>query len=64
MVRVGNGSVTMSALMRILQPEEFREAEEKRRAAEMLERAQRAARDRSTSTGARPSASTGSRGCW
>ena len=45
MVRVGNGSVTMSTLIRILQPEEFREAEEKRRAEEMLERAKRTARD-------------------
>ncbi|MCL2340758.1 MAG: bifunctional (p)ppGpp synthetase/guanosine-3',5'-bis(diphosphate) 3'-pyrophosphohydrolase [Proteobacteria bacterium] len=43
LVRVGNGSITVPQLVRILQPEEFREAEEKRRMAEMVERAQRAA---------------------
>ncbi|WP_310600392.1 bifunctional (p)ppGpp synthetase/guanosine-3',5'-bis(diphosphate) 3'-pyrophosphohydrolase [Desulfobulbus sp.] len=43
LVRVGNGSITVPHLVRTLQPEEFREAEEKRRMAEMVERAHRAA---------------------
>ena len=45
LVRVGNGTITIPHLMRTLQPEEFREAEERRRMAEMVERAQRAAKD-------------------
>lgn len=45
LIRVGNGSLTVPQLMRALQPEEFGEAEEKRRAAEMVERAQRAAQE-------------------
>jgi GTP pyrophosphokinase len=45
LVRVGNGTITIPHLLRTLQPEEFREAEERRRMAEMVERAQRAARD-------------------
>lgn len=45
LVRVGSGSITVPHLLRTLQPEEFREAEEKRRAAEMLERAQRTAEE-------------------
>ena len=43
LARVGNGSITVPHLVRTLQPEEYREAEEKRRMAEMVERAQRAA---------------------
>lgn len=43
LIRVGNGSITIPHLVRTLQPEEFREAEEKRRMTEMVERAQRAA---------------------
>lgn len=43
LIRVGSGSITVPHLLRTLQPEEFREAEEKRRIAEMLERAHRAA---------------------
>jgi len=42
LVRVGSGSITVPHLLRTLQPEEFREAEEKRRIAEMVERAKRA----------------------
>lgn len=45
LVRVGEGSITIPHLMRTLQPEEFREAEEKRRMAEMVERAHRAAEE-------------------
>lgn len=48
LVRVGSGSITIPHLIRTLQPEEFREAEEKRRMAEMLERAQRAAEEHRT----------------
>ena len=51
LVRVGNGSIIMSTLIRILQPEEFHEAEEKRRAEEMLERAQRARDSRAPDKG-------------
>ncbi|MDX9833981.1 MAG: TGS domain-containing protein, partial [Desulfobulbus sp.] len=51
LVRVGNGSIVMSTLIRILQPEEFHEAEEKRRAEEMLERAQRARDNRAPDKG-------------
>ncbi|WP_448871105.1 RelA/SpoT family protein [Desulfobulbus propionicus] len=43
LVRVGSGSITVPHLLRTLEPEEFREAEEKRRIAEMIDRAQRAA---------------------
>ena len=43
MVRVGTGAITVSTLVRTLQPEEFREAEEKRRMEEMIERARRTA---------------------
>lgn len=43
LIRVGSGSITVPHLLRTLQPEEFREAEEKRRITEMLERAHRAA---------------------
>lgn len=43
LIRVGSGSITVPHLLRTLQPEEFREAEEKRRVAEMIDRAQRAA---------------------
>ena len=43
LIRVGNGSITVPHLVRTLQPEEFREVEEKRRITEMVERAQRAA---------------------
>lgn len=43
LIRVGSGSITVPHLLRTLQPEEFREAEEKRRIAEMVERAHRAA---------------------
>ncbi|MGD9948612.1 MAG: bifunctional (p)ppGpp synthetase/guanosine-3',5'-bis(diphosphate) 3'-pyrophosphohydrolase [Desulfobulbus sp.] len=42
LIRVGSGSITVPHLLRTLQPEEFREAEEKRRIAEMIERARRA----------------------
>jgi GTP pyrophosphokinase len=45
LIRVGNGSLTIPHLVRTLQPEEFREAEEKRRMTEMVERAQRAAEE-------------------
>ena len=45
LVRVGAGSITIPRLMRTLQPEEFREAEEKRRMTEIVERAQRAAEE-------------------
>lgn len=45
LIRVGSGSITVPHLLRTLQPEEFREAEEKRRMAEMVERAQRAAEE-------------------
>ena len=45
LIRVGNGSITIPHLVRTLQPEEFREAEEKRRMTEMVERAQRAAEE-------------------
>jgi GTP pyrophosphokinase len=48
LVRVGAGSITIPHLIRTLQPEEFREAEEKRRMAEMVERAQRAAEEHRT----------------
>ncbi|MCL2458303.1 MAG: TGS domain-containing protein, partial [Desulfobulbus sp.] len=51
LVRVGNGSITVPHLVRTLQPEEYREAEEKRRMAEMVERAHRAAEEhRSTAS--------------
>ncbi len=53
LVRVGAGSITIPHLMRTLQPEEFREAEEKRRMAEMVERAHRAAEDNKTSAAKR-----------
>lgn len=43
LIRVGNGSITIPQLVRTLQPEEFREAEEKRHKAELIERAQRTA---------------------
>ncbi|MDD2463676.1 MAG: bifunctional (p)ppGpp synthetase/guanosine-3',5'-bis(diphosphate) 3'-pyrophosphohydrolase [Desulfobulbus sp.] len=43
LIRVGSGSITVPHLLRTLQPEEFREAEEKRRVAEMVDRAKRAA---------------------
>ena len=39
LIRVGNGSITVPHLVRVLQPAEFREIEEKRRMAEMVERA-------------------------
>ncbi len=42
LIRVGSGSITVPHLLRTLQPEEFREAEERRRIAEMVERAKRA----------------------
>ena len=42
LIRVGSGSITVPHLLRTLEPEEFREAEEKRRVAEMVDRAQRA----------------------
>ena len=45
LVRVGAGSITIPRLVRTLQPEEFREAEEKRRMTEIVERAQRAAEE-------------------
>ena len=45
LVRVGAGSITIPHLLRTMQPEEFREAEEKRRMAEMVERAKRAAEE-------------------
>jgi len=48
LVRVGTGSITMPHLLRTLQPEEFQEAEEKRRMAEMVERAHRAAAESKT----------------
>ncbi len=48
LVRVGAGSITIPHLIRTLQPEEFRAAEEKRRMAEMVERAQRAAEEHRT----------------
>jgi GTP diphosphokinase / guanosine-3',5'-bis(diphosphate) 3'-diphosphatase len=51
LIRVGNGSLTIPQLMRALQPEEYREAEEKRRAAEMVERAQRAAQENRAHSG-------------
>jgi len=53
LVRVGNGSITVPHLVRTLQPEEFREAEEKRRMTEMVERAQRAAEGARTSASRR-----------
>ncbi|MGE4558618.1 MAG: bifunctional (p)ppGpp synthetase/guanosine-3',5'-bis(diphosphate) 3'-pyrophosphohydrolase [Desulfobulbus sp.] len=43
LIRVGSGSITVPHLLRTLQPEEFREAEEKRQVAEMVDRAKRAA---------------------
>jgi GTP pyrophosphokinase len=43
LTRVGSGAITIPHLVRTLQPEEYREAEEKRRMAEMVERAQRSA---------------------
>ncbi|NLX18507.1 MAG: bifunctional (p)ppGpp synthetase/guanosine-3',5'-bis(diphosphate) 3'-pyrophosphohydrolase [Desulfobulbus sp.] len=43
LIRVGNGSITVPQLVRTLQPEEFREAEERRHRAELIERAQRTA---------------------
>lgn len=46
LVKVGSGAITIPHLMRILQPEEYREAEEKRREAEMLERAKKAEENR------------------
>lgn len=49
LIRVGNGSLTIPHLVRTLQPEEFREAEEKRRVTELVERAQRTAEDNRTS---------------
>lgn len=48
LVRVGAGSITIPHLIRTLQPEEFREAEEKRRMVEMVERAHRAAEEHRT----------------
>lgn len=45
LIRVGNGSITVPHLVRTLQPEEFREAEERRRRAELVERAQRTAEE-------------------
>ena len=53
LVRVGNGSLTIPHLVRTLQPEEFREAEERRRMAETAERAQRAAKEGKTRPGKR-----------
>ncbi len=49
LIRVGSGSITVPHLLRTLQPEEYREAEEKRRIAEMVERAKRAAEAAKTS---------------
>ncbi|MBM9511215.1 RelA/SpoT family protein [Desulfogranum marinum] len=46
MIKVGSGGITIPQLVRSLQPEEFREAEEKRREAEMLERTRRAEENR------------------
>ncbi len=48
LVRVGAGSITIPHLIRTLQPEEFRAAEEKRRMEEMVERAHRAAEEHRT----------------
>ena len=45
LVRVGTGAITIPHLVKTLQPEEFREAEEKRRMAEMIERAKRSTTD-------------------
>jgi len=53
LVRIGAGSITIPHLLRTLQPEEFREAEEKRRMAEMVERAHRAAEESKTSSAKR-----------
>ncbi len=43
LIRVGSGVITIPHLIRTLQPDEYREAEEKRRMTEMVERAQRSA---------------------
>lgn len=53
MIRVGNGSITVPHLVRTLQPEEFREAEERRRRAELVERAQRTAEEHRASASKR-----------
>ncbi|MCP3851523.1 MAG: bifunctional (p)ppGpp synthetase/guanosine-3',5'-bis(diphosphate) 3'-pyrophosphohydrolase [Gammaproteobacteria bacterium] len=46
MVKVGSGVIAVPQLTRALQPEEFREAEERRREAELQERARRAEENR------------------
>lgn len=46
LIKVGSGVITVPQLIRALQPEEFKEAEEKRREAELLERARRAEENR------------------
>ncbi|MCL2789303.1 MAG: bifunctional (p)ppGpp synthetase/guanosine-3',5'-bis(diphosphate) 3'-pyrophosphohydrolase [Desulfobulbus sp.] len=56
LTRVGNGSITVPHLLRTLQPEEFRETEEKRRMAEMVERAQRAGEEQRAAVSARRTA--------
>lgn len=53
LIRVGNGSITVPHLVRTLQPEEFREAEERRRKVELVERAQRAAEEHRSSASKR-----------
>jgi GTP pyrophosphokinase len=53
LIRVGNGSITVPHLVRTLQPEEFREAEERRRKAELVERAQRTAEEHRASASRR-----------
>ncbi len=46
LIKVGSGAITMVKVLRTLQPEEFQEAEEKRREAELLERSKRASDNR------------------
>ncbi|WP_028585149.1 RelA/SpoT family protein [Desulfogranum mediterraneum] len=51
LIKVGSGAITIPRLMRALQPEEYREAEEKRRQEELEERARRAAEQRPPAPG-------------
>ncbi|PID72567.1 MAG: GTP pyrophosphokinase [Desulfobulbus propionicus] len=46
MIKIGGGTITLPQLKRALQPEEFKEAEEKRREEEQQERLRRAAENR------------------